>query len=387
MIIVHTCLASPFHEGLGYQENYLTKKHVELGFDTYVLSYHPDNSEGTQYKNQNGVNVVYLPINRNYYLKPTGIIQICNNYLTHKIIGVYDTLAKIKPDVIFIHAPQTLDNLAVCKYKRLHPNTKIYCDNHGDFYNMPVNSISNKLTQKLYFKFIAKKIEKASEMMWGVTPWRVEYLQKVYDIKPEHTGLLVMGGDEQFVDFERKGRIKEEVRKRYGIPKTDFLVVTGGKIDKTKNIHLLIDAFKQIDKNISLLVFGKINEEMSYLAEEIKSISNVYYAGWMDSNSVYQLFMASDLAIFPGTHSVLWEQACASGIPCVFKDWGEMMHHVDIGGNAIFLKEISQDSLRNVINELSEPDSAAFKQMRSVAENKARKAFSYLEIAKKAIGL
>ena len=108
------------------------------------------------------------------------------------------------------------------------------------------------------------------EMMWGVTPWRVEYLQKVYDIKPEHTGLLVMGGDEQFVDFERKGRIKEEVRKRYGIPKTDFLVVTGGKIDKTKNIHLLIDAFKQIDKNISLLVFGKINEEMSNLAEEDK---------------------------------------------------------------------------------------------------------------------
>ena len=61
--------------------------------------------------------------------------------------------------------------------------------------------------------------------------------------------------------------------------------------------------------------------------------------------------MASDLCAFPGTHSVLWEQACACGLPGVFRDW-EGMHHVDVGGNAVFLKDASAEGIKRLLSDL-----------------------------------
>ena len=44
----------------------------------------------------------------------------------------------------------------------------------------------------------------------------------------------------------------------------DFVVITGGKIDKTKNIHLLIGAIRDIDfEQVKLIVFGQPNDEMA----------------------------------------------------------------------------------------------------------------------------
>lgn len=47
--------------------------------------------------------------------------------------------------------------------------------------------------------------------------------------------------------------------------------------------------------------------------------------GFDDIKDIYSLFQISDLGIFPGTHSVLWE-ACANGLPCIFKHWDGIEH-------------------------------------------------------------
>ena len=95
--------------------------------------------------------------------------------------------------------------------------------------------------------------------------------------------------------------------------------------------------------------------------------------------------MASYLAVFPGTHSVLWEQACACGIPGLFKDW-HGMHHVNVNGSADFLKGDSADEMKSKIMELYQ-DKAKYMKMKNAAWEYARSEFSYMEIAKRAIGL
>ena len=97
----------------------------------------------------------------------------------------------------------------------------------------------------------------------------------------------------------------------------------------------------------------------------------------------YNYFLAADLAVFPGTHSVLWEQACACGIPAVFRDW-EGMHHVDVGGNAIFLHEDSTEEIEQVLLDLYE-HSEKIDKMRKIAQTKGIIEFSYREIARKSI--
>ena len=116
----------------------------------------------------------------------------------------------------------------------------------------------------------------------------------------------------------------------------------------------------------------------------IKIGKRIKYIGWVDSKQVYPLFLASDLAVFPGTHSVLWEQAMACGIPGLFKDWDGGFNHIDCGGNAKILKDISKESLNSEITRLID-EKEVYTKMKEIAETKGRKTFSYIEIAKKAI--
>ena len=133
------------------------------------------------------------------------------------------------------------------------------------------------------------------------------------------------------------------------------------------------------------MVFGSLTDDMrNYCAPLFKD--NINYIGWIDSKDVYPYFLAADLAVFPGTHSVLWEQAMASGIPGIFKDWDGGCSHIDCGGNALLLKEISVDILTREIDRIVN-DLSIYNNMKYVAENSARKEFSYIEIAKRSIGM
>lgn len=381
MKIVHVIIAAVYKEGYGYQENILPAKHVELGLDTYVVSFDRNYPGGREYINDDGVKVNLLPIN---FPRISSLRYV--SALIRKTRGLYAFLDIITPDVIFIHGLQAVDSLTVYKWCKKHPTVKLYIDQHADYYNTPITKLSTRIYYKTVFGYIARKLSRYAIKFWGVTPWRVDYLQKVYGVNPEKTDLLVMGGDEKLVDWGNRIDIRRHIRLKYGIPDDVFLVVSGGKIDRAKNIHLLIEAISKLkDRNVFLLVFGSLTEDMrDYCTPLFKD--NIKYVGWLDSKEVYPYFLASDLAVFPGTHSVLWEQAMASGIPGIFKDWNGGFSHIDCGGNALLLNEISVDILTCEIDRLLK-DLYRYNHMKDVAENLARKKFSYIEIAKKSIDI
>ena len=381
MKIVHIIIAAVYREGFGYQENILPAKHVELGLDTYVVSYDNNCPEGKEYVNRDGVKVCLLPVKK---IRLNTLPYVSS--FTYKTEGLSSYLDRVSPDVIFVHGLQSIESLIICRWCKKHRDVKLYIDQHADYYNSPITKFSTRTYYKVVYGYIAKQLSKYAIKFWGVTPWRVDYLQKVYGVKPEKTDLLVMGGDEKLVDWDNRIDIRRNIRYKFDIPEDAFLIVSGGKIDRAKNIHLLLDAVLGLKKyNVFLLVFGNMTKDMSdYCTPLFKD--NIKYVGWLDSKDVYPLFLASDLAVFPGTHSVLWEQAMASGIPGIFKDWDRGFSHIDCGGNAILLKEISTETLIHEIESIL-INRDIYNEMKVVAEDKARKEFSYIEIAKKAIDL
>lgn len=381
MKIVHVIIANFYKEGYGYQENILPVKHIELGLDTYIVTTNDNYPYGTHYVNNDGLDITCLQKNRSVLSK----VRYLSSFIS-KTEGLYTYLDAISPDIIFVHGLQAIDSLIVCKWCKKHPTVKLYIDQHADYYNTPIKKFTTRLYYKIVYGYIAKQLSKYAIKFWGVTPWRVDYLQKVYGVDPNKTDLLVMGGDEKLVDWENRADIRAEIRSTYNIPEDAFLLISGGKIDKTKNIHLLIEAVTRLkDKNIFLLVFGNMTDEMrDYCTPLIKD--NIKYIGWIDSKDVYPYFLSSDLAVFPGTHSVLWEQAMSCGIPGIFKDWNGGFSHIDCGGNAILIKDISVESLMKEIYDLTS-NTDKYEHMRSVAENNARLVFSYIEIAKRSIAL
>ena len=79
---------------------------------------------------------------------------------------------------------------------------------------------------------------------------------------------------------------------------------------------------------------------------------------------------------------MLWEQACASKVPCVFGKW-EGMDHVDNGGNARFLDCNTSEQIRDLIVKLQ--FTLDYQEMRSVAQSDKTDIFLYSRIAEKSL--
>ena len=167
--------------------------------------------------------------------------------------------------------------------------------------------------------------------------------------------------------------------------KATTFVMTGGKIDafKTQTL-LLMKAVRNIHHpKLKLIVFGSVTAELKEQVNSLADGETVQYIGWVEAKDSYSYFAAADLVVFPGRHSVFWEQVAAQGIPMLVKSW-DGTHHVDLGGNVRFLYEDSVAEIQRELEELLEnPDRLA--EMKRVAVEKGMKTFSYHDISQRAI--
>ena len=233
-----------------------------------------------------------------------------------------------------------------------------------------------------FYRHIYRRTASSITKVYGVTPWRKTYAEDYFDVDPRKTDVLIMGADDEKIDFVNRESIRNRIRKENEIADDEFLIVTGGKIDEKKKIHLLMEACKDMQKT-KLLIFGNVKEDVKERFERfIAEKNNFIYIGWLDSDDVYDYFFAADLVFFPGQHSVLWEQACASKVPCVFEKW-EGMEHVNNGGNSDFVSPITIESLRAKIEELH--FTPKYYDMKAVAESEATDVYLYSKIAEKSL--
>lgn len=381
MKILHVAPNAPYNDNWGYQDNLLPRYQKKMGHEVSIIVPTLMHQNGTivqtaesRYYLDDGVEV----IRKNY-----------NNYLIPDItelltkMKIYDVLVEKKPDFIFFHGLISSTIFDVIEYKRkVNRRCIIVEDNHLD-YNIGSHSKGLKLLLgRGYFRWRNRATISYISKVYGVTPWRKKYAEEYFRIPSEKTDVLIMGADDEKIDFQNKRSIREAIRNNYRISPQDFLIVTGGKIDKNKKIHILMNAVAQM-KNVKLLIFGQVADDIRKEFDRLlKDNDNIEYIGWIDADEVYNYFFAADLVCFPGQHSVLWEQACASKVPCLFERW-EGMEHVDNGGNSDFLNRVTEESIREKITELCYTEK--YYSMKRAAESDLTDIYLYSKIAEKSL--
>lgn len=384
MKILHICLGCFYIDNYSYQENMLPKFHKKMGYDVEIiastLSFDENgnacNIKPCIYKNEYGIKVTRLPYKKGV---PMAIGKFLRIYE-----GLSEALLKAKPDIIFVHGCQFCDIRILAKYLASH-NATVYVDNHADFSNSATNWLSKNLLHKGLWRKCAHLIEPYTTKFYGVLPVRVDFLVNIYKLPRKKCELLVMGADDELVTLAKKSGVRNKIRDQYKIAKDDFLIITGGKIDQWKTQTLLLmEAVKRIrNSKVRLIVFGSVTQELQDRVKALADGEKVQFIGWIESKDTYNYFEASDLVVFPGRHSVMWEQATGQGKPMLVKDWPGT-HHVDLGGNVEFLTQDSADEIQQKIEDLvANPDK--YEHMKKVAEEKGIKTFSYRDIAKRAI--
>ena len=383
MKILHCCLANFYIDNYGYQENVLPKMHKIQGHEVEILAstetYINENKLGyiepSVYYNEDKIKVTRLPY-----------IKILPHFIVKKLriyYGVYKKLNEFEPDIIWLHDVQFLGILQVIKYLKQNKNTIVFADGHADFTNSATNWISKNILHAIIYRFCAKKIDKYVKKFYGTLPCRVDFFKDVYKVNQSKVELLVMGVDDTLINYNRE-KLNSDLRKKHKINEEDFLIISGGKLNAKKNIHHLVNSIAEINHpNIKLLLFGKPNQEILNIIEDKLNHRSIIALGWINNIDIHKYLLISDLAIFPGKHSVLWEQSVGCGIPGVFKDIPGH-NHIDIGGNCIFLKKGNQTEITETILNLYN-DKDLYNSLNKVSMKKGAKYFSYYKIAEKAI--
>lgn len=347
MKIVH--ISENYIEGWGYQENLLPLYQKRAGHDVVVIS---DNEHLKYVQNQEladkivkqGCEYVYDGIKVykiKTYLNTSSTSFFCS--------GLYRILEHEQPDMIFHHNVNCSTLPVAARYKQQHPQVRLYADNHADW----INESKNKIWHKVYYDTMlprtVKRLGDSVNFYIGVSPLRCQYLNKVFRVPDEKVRFLPIGCDTDGVVLVKESR--EELRKQFHINDDAFVVVCGGKLDRSKGTLTLIDACENLKEkmgNLQLVLFGKIDEEVKMAAVGKEWIT---LEGWCNRTKTLSLLKMSDVACWPWLHTTLIEDSVASGVPLVVKMSDNVSHFANEQAG-VFLEKGDVEELLKALQEI-----------------------------------
>lgn len=383
-------LCDLYDESLQYQENLLAKYFVKhkhqvtiiastysSAFD-YILNKCNKNTPARIYQDGQ-VKIIKLPYSLNFLCK------------LRKFSGVSEILNKEKPDLIFVHDIHLNISDAV-NYKTRNSKCKIIMDFHADYSNSAKNWISLNILHKVVRKYVLYKAKDYINKIFYVVPSSAIFLNEVYGISYNEMELLPLGSD---TDYANDIRLKGEglkLRNQFNISSNDIVIFTGGKLTPAKKTEILIEAYQKVlNVNLHLFIIGDASEEekdyKNYLLNICKGNPRIYFTGWLAGVEVYKYMAASDMAIFPASQSVLWQQAISMGLPLIIGQVGDQdVSYLNKYNNIIFMREneINSELIAENICKLFN-DRQLLSNMRTSALKTAEEYLSYDNLVSKTL--
>ena len=360
MNILHLCVFGPYSDKFSYQENVIPRYHAMEGHNVTVIvrnlafDYTGNivETERASYIDEYGVNVRRLPYKRYFSRSLTDVFLY---------IPILKILKTVRPDLIFIHDAQltSLSYFDVLKYcKRENRNCIVFGDIHSDYYNSGNNKkrgfLKTFLLKRIRSHF-CHKIVPMYKKVYYVAQSCLPYAQDFCRIPLNKMELLPLGFNDELLATKDKENIRTLIREKYGFNSKDIIIVHGGKINSEKRTKELINGILLLNNpNVKLFLFGGIAKE--YEKEIIPLISDnsswIVYFGPLSPNDYYNIYLSSDLAVFPGSQSAIWQEAIGCFLPIVVYYRDGQTQYLNRCGNATFFENQDEKSIASKLDEV-----------------------------------
>ena len=315
MKIAHIGLAAYYTEGMTYQDNQLSEQNARDGHEVLYISNAAKYVNGeivdTGYEDSllsSGVRLVRLPYER-----------IVNGYLSEKlrkVKGLYTLLCDFAPDVIFSHEFCYLSAGDVIRYKKEHPEVKLYTDIHTDEKNSGRNWISMNIQHKIIYRALYQKAYPYLDSFFYLSQERKDFAVKHYGMPEDKMEFYPLGG-RILTDSEYEA-LRNEGRAELGVKEDELVFIHSGKLDAAKRTEELLNAFAAVTGlKARLFVCGSIPKDMEdKLTALFARDERVVYLGWKTADELIKLLCAADLYLQPGSQSATMENAlcCRTGV-------------------------------------------------------------------------
>lgn len=316
-----------FDKDMGYQENVLMDSFISKGHSCSIVCA-PQMDIFDYYAGKSR----YLysskdeeSIHRLDYLFRFGPLKLLRN-LRRKI-------EELQPDILFVH-DINFSLLIAAIYVKKNKNCILICDNHCDESNSAKNIFSKYIFYKLIKRLIVMFASSSVKKFYGVTPLSIDFMVDFFKVPIEKTELLPLCIEVPNIDFSKS---KESFLRELAIEDKKFIIFTGGKLNSSKRTDILIKAIEERD-DVILLICGAFEDEK--YEQKVKDLTFgkefIKFLGWQSLENIFKYMNFSDIAIFPGSQSVMWQQAICSGLPILVGIDSKNGTDQDVGYMSIF---------------------------------------------------
>lgn len=349
-----------FDEELEYQENLLVKYYVKHGHEVTVLTSTFD-SVFDYYADRHDNRAP----SRSYMHAGARIIKLRYRYnLLNRLRG-FERLDRLleeeAPDLIFVHDIM-LNFPDAVRYIKAHPACRMIMDYHADYSNSGRNALSLKVLHGVIRKWFLDQARPHLSRIFPVVPAGATFLHEIYKVSHAEMEVLPLGADTDLIRDIQTEAGALELRRQLGIPPEHIVIFTGGKLTPAKKTDQLISAIRRLsDLPLHLVIAGEASAQDAAYRQELEHLMGghprFHALGWLGKRDVYRYLGMSDLAVFPASQSILWQQAIASGLPLIVGDVGHQdISYLNLHDNILILRreEISVDKLAAAIREVIE---------------------------------
>jgi glycosyltransferase involved in cell wall biosynthesis len=307
--------------GLGYQENLLPAEQLKLGHDVQIVTsdripdyigysghlgkWITDRVIGHGTFEEHGVKIHRLP---------------CSELGQVFMRGLGSELRLLRPEVVHAHGPFQNTTLKVVMMGR-KIGYRIYIDDHSHERNLHFDDLATTsylAACSVFYRLFDSRVEG----FLAVTESSQQILRTVFKIPGNRIRMLYLGASTE--RFYRSAELRRRGRQEIGAGDDSIILVSSGKFDESKDIHILLQAFKLIAEDcpqaILLLVGGGPESYMrsiNRIITENNLGSRVIQLGFVMNKDLPVVYNAADIGVWPGDHSITAIEALATGLPII----------------------------------------------------------------------
>jgi len=367
MKILH--ITNYYHEGFGYQENYLPAGQKKLGCDVVILA----SDYYAQFPSYDTTMIKVLGercVGVGEYVDNGVTVIRERSHFSHSrpgfiLFNVGKVLKRYNPDIVHVHGATNIWLFQLLYFKARY-GFKIFVDSHQDYsvenYDSPIFGSIYYSLWRWFHQYFSKT--NMVEKYLAITKQAGEWLQHRLGVSIECQLISPLGVD---LDSMRYSESADKAYKEKWDANGKYVLVNAGKQYDKKNILWIIELAKiliDMEVNIFLVLVG--DADHAYDGKIKSSLMSLPIGAWirypfLARNELSKIYSASDVGIWPGIPSNTIQEAMSCGVVLALPDNDIVGHLID--GNGIHI----DDDVRLTAIKLSRilQSKEMFKQMKA----------------------
>ncbi len=377
---------TPYISGLVTSEVMLKKALEKLGHEVYVVT---ANLESFKYEYDEKERVLRIPG------IPTGIYD--SRFTSVYPVGAINKIKSWKLDVIHSQTEFAIGTFARIFAKQYNiPLVHTYHTMYEDYIYYITKGYFEKSSKKLVEYLTKFYCDKTATELIVPTNKTYRLFKEKYKVE-KNINIIPTGIEiERFYKEDKDPKKIQELRKKYGITKKDFVILFVGRLAEEKSVDFLIESHKELVKkhsNMKLLIVGDGPDKDFYeqYSKDMGLEKSVIFTGktsWEDIPYFYQIANVFTSASKTETQGLTVIEAMASNVcPVCMKDEAfQSMITEELNGLLFETEKEYQKQILRLYDNPKELDRFN-KQARIQAETYSSKFYAerVLEVYKRAI--